>query len=239
MQKRSQTELNWLFGIIDFNSFSGKRVLEVGFGAGYDAYAFCKHGAHYFGVDIAFENAIRCIKHLSYYNLTPQVIQGDAENIPFKNSTFDYYFSFGVLHHTPDFEKALHEAARVLKPGAGGVIIVYNRNSIIYWINIFLLKYLLRGKFLRSSLSDVLSEIEYTHSECRPLVRVYTKRQLRKTFEKTESNITSMKVRKLLKEDLPRLKELGTLFYNLIPEKIFYLISRHVGWYIIVEFCKK
>lgn len=41
----------------------------------------------------------------------------DAVRIPFKDAAFDAIFGFGFLHHVPDWQKALVEVCRVLKPG--------------------------------------------------------------------------------------------------------------------------
>lgn len=44
--------------------------------------------------------------------------RGDATNLPFADRTFDAAFACLVLHHIPDWEKAVQEIGRVLKPGA-------------------------------------------------------------------------------------------------------------------------
>ncbi|MDR3568680.1 MAG: class I SAM-dependent methyltransferase [Syntrophobacteraceae bacterium] len=41
----------------------------------------------------------------------------DGLYLPFPDSVFDAVFGFGVLHHIPDWQGALAEIARVLKPG--------------------------------------------------------------------------------------------------------------------------
>jgi ubiquinone/menaquinone biosynthesis C-methylase UbiE len=40
----------------------------------------------------------------------------DALNLPYPDGVFDAVFGFGVLHHVPDWEAALAEVSRVLKP---------------------------------------------------------------------------------------------------------------------------
>jgi ubiquinone/menaquinone biosynthesis C-methylase UbiE len=42
---------------------------------------------------------------------------GDAAAIPTASDTYDAVFDFGILHHVPDWRRALHEVKRVLKPG--------------------------------------------------------------------------------------------------------------------------
>ncbi len=41
----------------------------------------------------------------------------DGLRLPLTDSVFDAVFGFGVLHHIPDWQGALAEVARVLKPG--------------------------------------------------------------------------------------------------------------------------
>ncbi|WP_233202036.1 class I SAM-dependent methyltransferase [Cryobacterium sp. Y11] len=43
--------------------------------------------------------------------------QGDATQLPFDDETFDFVVSFLMLHHVVDWEKAIAEVARVLRPG--------------------------------------------------------------------------------------------------------------------------
>jgi ubiquinone/menaquinone biosynthesis C-methylase UbiE len=43
-------------------------------------------------------------------------LSADAVNLPYAEKTFDAVFGFGVLHHVPDWQSALGEIARVLKP---------------------------------------------------------------------------------------------------------------------------
>ncbi len=46
------------------------------------------------------------------------VVEGNAEELPFEDESFDLVYSYKVLAHVPGIEKALREMARVLRPGA-------------------------------------------------------------------------------------------------------------------------
>jgi ubiquinone/menaquinone biosynthesis C-methylase UbiE len=54
--------------------------------------------------------------------------EADARQMPFESETFDVVVSSGAMHHisrTPaDFEQAMHEMVRVLKPG--GQIVIWD-----------------------------------------------------------------------------------------------------------------
>ena len=48
-----------------------------------------------------------------------RVRRADATDLPFPDDTFDAVVSFIMLHHVIDWEAAVAEAIRVLRPGAG------------------------------------------------------------------------------------------------------------------------
>lgn len=237
ISKRSTYEIPWLFDLVPFTSFRNRKVLEVGCGAGYDAYEFCRNGAEYTGIDIAPENIERTKKHLSFYGYFPTILEGDAENLQFENDEFDVVFSNGVLHHTPDIEKSFKEAYRVLKKNGKFWVILYHKNSIFYWVDVLLIDHLLLFGFLKRNLKERLSMIEYTTSKERPLVNVYSRRHLKKLLEKSGFTIKSIWVRKLVKEDLPALPLVGRL-WRFIPQQWLDFVGKRFGWYIIAKTTK-
>lgn len=132
----------------NFNSLKSKKVLEIGCGAGSASVLFAKNGAEVTAVDIT-EQAIQMIKkNAQYNNVKLNAIKQDAEKLSFSDETFDYVYSWGVLHHSQNTVKAFSEVSRVLKKGGQGLIMVYNRNSIRYYIK-GLKWLLLRGKIFK------------------------------------------------------------------------------------------
>jgi ubiquinone/menaquinone biosynthesis C-methylase UbiE len=234
LQKRSTYEFTWIRELLPFEAMRGKKVLELGCGAGYDAYEFCRHGADYTGIDIAPENPARTKRHLQFYGYTPHVRQGDAENLAFPDQSFEVVFSNGVLHCTPDMEKSFREARRVLKNGGVFWVSVYHRNSIFYWVTLFLINHLLAFGFLRKSFKDRLAMIEYTTSGETPLVNVYSRSGLRKILRKCGFQVESIWVRKLVKEDLPAARVLGYI-WGLIPQSVLDGVGKIWGWYVIAK----
>ena len=67
-------------------------------------------------IDVTQERALATQKKFDLLgdDATGNATQGDAENLPFADETFDIVYSSGVLHHTRDTEKAIDEAHRVL-----------------------------------------------------------------------------------------------------------------------------
>lgn len=95
--------------LIKDEDFRGKKVLDYACGTGRFGKLVQDKGADVIGIDISREilkTASKVIK----------VKHADGMNLPFEDSSFDYALSFMSLHVIPDFEKALCEISRVLKP---------------------------------------------------------------------------------------------------------------------------
>lgn len=102
--------------ILNRLKLSGK-ILEIGMGIG-------THGRHilekvncgYTGVDFS-ENLLRgALGHAALKEKT-NILQADAQNLPFDDSIYDSVFTVSTMHHLFDVKKGISEAVRVLKPG--------------------------------------------------------------------------------------------------------------------------
>ncbi len=114
----------------DFPSAKGKRVLEVGLGTGTDFMQWCRAGAEVYGRDLT-ESAVEYVnERLQLEGLKANVSVGDAERLDLPSDHFDIYYSWGVLHHTADPDKAFAEAYRVLKPGGTLKVMLYHYHSV-------------------------------------------------------------------------------------------------------------
>jgi SAM-dependent methyltransferase len=116
---------------------SGKRVLDVGCGAGRFAEIALEAGAQVVAVDYSLA-ADACLQNLSKYSEL-EVIQGDIFALPFEPAQFDYVYCFGVLQHTPDVEAAFFSLPPQLKNGGKLAVDVYPwllRNALWskYWL---------------------------------------------------------------------------------------------------------
>lgn len=149
-----------IFAFAQFSRFHGKKVLEVGVGAGTDFVQWVRAGAIAYGVDLT-EEAINHVNHrLTINNLkAAEVTIGDAENLPYENNSFDLVYSWGVIHHSPDTFKSLEELVRVTKPGGTIKLMIYNRSSL-YAFYQYLRHALLRGKPFKS-----FRNVLYYHQE--------------------------------------------------------------------------
>jgi ubiquinone/menaquinone biosynthesis C-methylase UbiE len=113
-----------------FASSAGLRVLEIGVGMGADYERWLKAGAVATGVDMSASSLGRARQRCEQAGLKPDLRLADAENLPFAEESFDVVYSYGVMHHSPDTQKCLNEAWRVLKPGGTARIMLYHHASL-------------------------------------------------------------------------------------------------------------
>ena len=115
---------------------SGGRVLEVGCGLGTMAMNWARQGARVSAVDLNPTSIEMTRKRFALHGLDGDIRLEDARSLPFADAAFDYGYSWGVLHHSPDLEQSVAELLRVIKPGGGFGLMLYNRRSILYWYTI-------------------------------------------------------------------------------------------------------
>jgi len=139
--------------LLDTYFHKGEQVLEVGCGLGYDSKYLRNKGCIVYPIDLSQENALKagglCM---------------DAEDLEFGVESFDKVWSYGVLHHTPNTQKAIDEIHRVLKVGGEAVIMLYHKGYAWWYL-----------KLLGKSTND------YDHT---PLSKMYSRKQIRKMFSK-------------------------------------------------------
>jgi 2-polyprenyl-3-methyl-5-hydroxy-6-metoxy-1,4-benzoquinol methylase len=123
----------WLKRFV-FAAFKNQRVLEIGCGSGVASCLFANHGANVTAIDLT-DCAVRTTRaNAAAQGLELEVEAMDAEKLRFDAGSFDYVFSWGVLHHSANTNAAFTEAARVLRPGGGGIIMVYHKSSLRYHV---------------------------------------------------------------------------------------------------------
>lgn len=117
--------------LYDFERHSGLRVLDVGCGNGWLVYNFAKNHAETYGVDLTETAIVLTRRRLDLEGLSAVLMTANAEALPFPDDAFDFVTSAGVLHHTPNTERAVHEAIRVLRSGGRGMISLYYQHPLM------------------------------------------------------------------------------------------------------------
>ena len=95
-------------------------VLEIGSGAGFNAETFLDRYPwwRFTASDADPEMVAACAARLARFGPRVRVEHADATKLPYADATFDLVISLGVWHHVGDWERALAECRRVLRPGA-------------------------------------------------------------------------------------------------------------------------
>ena len=182
-KKRYKTYYSYLREDAEFEYHSGEKVLEVGTGIGTDLVQYALHGSEVYGIDLGQDQVDFTKLNFQLRGLEFQEIkQGSAEEIPYKDKMFNLVYSFGVLHHTPDTEKAIDEVYRVLQDDGQAIVMLYARGWKHYIKRCFIHGIIL-GKWFKNKLSwqEVYNEVSEVNGAS-PKTGVYTKRQIRKLF---------------------------------------------------------
>ena len=118
--------------LFPYETYAGKPVLEIGCGMGAMACFWAQAGARVTAVDLAPKSIELTRRRFELLGLDGDIRQADARKLPFVDGSFDYVYSWGVLHHSPDLEHSIAELMRVLKPGGGFGVMLYHRHSFLY-----------------------------------------------------------------------------------------------------------
>jgi SAM-dependent methyltransferase len=212
-------KLHHLLQLIDFDGHAGRRVLEVGCGAGVDLVRFAKGGARVTGVDVA-DSAISLARaNFAHQGLPIALCVGNGELLPFPADTFDFVYAHGVVQYTGGDQALVDECRRVLTPGGTAFFQVYNRVS---WLH---------------ALSRVM-KVGLEHEDA-PVLRTYSPAEFRRLLR----GFSSVRV---VPERFPVRSRLhggwkGALYNNLfvgtfnaIPRPLV----RRFGWHLLA-FCRK
>jgi SAM-dependent methyltransferase len=212
-------KLHHLLRLVDFDGYRGKRVLDVGCGAGTDLVRFAKGGALVSGVDISPSAVALARQNFSQQDLEADLREADGEHLPYADGTFDLVFAHGVVQYTPNSRALVEECRRVLKPGGDAIFQVYNRIS---WLN---------------ALSKVM-KVPLEHEDA-PVLGRYSASEFR-------AMLTGFREIRIVEERFPVKSRLhggwkgfafNTMFvgtFNALPRGLV----RRFGWHLLA-FCRK
>jgi SAM-dependent methyltransferase len=112
---------------------TGKKVLEVSCGAGGGASYITRTlgPAAYTGLDLNPASIEKCRKSHDVPGL--DFVQGDAQNLPFPDESFDAVINVEASHQYPEFQTFLAEVVRVLRPGGYFLYTDNRRPDAVYW----------------------------------------------------------------------------------------------------------
>jgi SAM-dependent methyltransferase len=140
------------------------------------------------GVDISAKALALAATRLQLHTTDPARVEliritDSQTHLPVPDTSIDYIYSGGVLHHTTDPEAILRELHRVLKPGGEGCLMVYNRHSIWFHLHAAYIKMILERAYPGLSVDDVFAKT--TDTETCPIARAYSAGDFGTLLERT------------------------------------------------------
>lgn len=102
---------------------AGRLVLDAGCGMGRFADVVSRWGGNVVGIDLSLAVEAAHANLAGRENV--RILQADLFHLPFRPGTFDVVYSLGVLHHTPDCEKAFRQLVPFVRPGGRLCVWVY------------------------------------------------------------------------------------------------------------------
>jgi ubiquinone/menaquinone biosynthesis C-methylase UbiE len=131
--------------VIPFDDLQSKDVLEIGIGCGTHAQIIAPHCKSFTGIDLT-DYAVNCTaKRLP----SAKLMRMDAEKMEFPDNSFDFIWSWGVIHHSSNTRQILKEMHRVLRPGGKATVMVYHRSWWHYYGRTGFFFGLLQGQLFR------------------------------------------------------------------------------------------
>lgn len=122
--------------LIPFDALRGKQVLEIGCGMGFHSELIARSGAILTSIDISETSVEATRQRFLERKLEGKIEKMDAENLEFPDESFDFIWSWGVIHHSAQTGRIVKEISRVLRPGGGARIMVYNLNGMPAYISL-------------------------------------------------------------------------------------------------------
>lgn len=146
--------------LIDFESLKNKKVLEIGVGNGSHAGLLAKYSGNFTGIDLTDYAVKSTTNRMKVFGLNAAILKMDAQELQFNDNSFDFVWSWGVIHHSANTRKILEEINRVLKPGGEAIIMVYHRSIWSYYIAGGFIQGILLGKLFKyGSLKNLVQNL--------------------------------------------------------------------------------
>ncbi|MCX9011538.1 MAG: class I SAM-dependent methyltransferase [Candidatus Methanoperedens sp.] len=117
----------------------GKVILEAGCGNG-RLVRLCASAKPKLIVGIDLSKSVNTAKANTMNYPNTEIIRASIFHLPFKENVFDYIYSVGVLHHTPDPRRAFTSLLPALKSGGYVAVWVYKRGNKLHYALIELLR---------------------------------------------------------------------------------------------------
>ncbi|PCJ50625.1 MAG: methyltransferase type 12 [Gammaproteobacteria bacterium] len=202
----------------NFNLWTSKNVLEIGCGIGTDAINFARAGANYTAIELSDESLKIAKQRFETFDLKGTFIECNAEELSSKLplKAYDLVYSFGVLHHTPNPQKAFKEIRKVLKDDGELRIMLYARNS---W----------KAHMINAGYDQPEAQFG-----C-PIADTYTREQVHKILQGFK--VISITQDHIFPYKIPDYKTYNYVkedWFEAMPEDMFRSLEKSLGWHLLI-----
>jgi len=214
-----------------FECWKGKRILEIGCGIGTDTINFARAGAAVTAVDCSEKSLEIARRHAEVYGLKIDFHQANAEElsqiVPVEE--YDLIYSFGVIHHTPNPQRAVSEIRKYMGTDSILKIMVYNRYSWkVFWI---LVTY---GKGAFWNLDELIATYSEAQTGC-PVTYSYTKKTVQKLLSGFEmQDITVSHIFPYKVSEYKNYRYVKEWYFRYLPDGMFHWLEKEFGWHLCV-----
>ncbi len=217
----------------DFEKWKGKKVLEIGCGIGTDTMNFARAGAELTSVDLSSSSLQLAKKRADVFGLSRKIrfTEANAEELDkyVPPEPYDLIYSFGVLHHTTNPERAFDQLPKYAKEGTELKLMFYYRYSWkVLWI---LFKYG-QGQFWK--LDELVSRYSEAQEGC-PVTFIYSKDQMREIAEKRGFKVEDIFVDHIFPykiSDYIQYRYKKEWYFRWIPKALFRSLETRFGWHL-------
>lgn len=214
--------------VIPFSRIAGARVLEIGCGMGLHTELMARAGADVTSLDLSPTSVAATTVRLNLKGLKATVVEGDAEAIPFPAGSFDFVWSWGVIHHSSRTARVVREIARVCVPDAECRVMVYNRNGA-WAYSILVRDFLLKGGFMKKSFEETLYNSSDGFS-----ARFYIREQFEDLFRAYFRDVSSEIIGQE-SDAVPLPRQIRKLAVRILPESYLRSAQGRRGSFIFLQ----
>jgi SAM-dependent methyltransferase len=235
---------------MEVSKWQGKTVLDAGCGIGSMSREFVRYGANVTAVDISEESVALTVKMAGVFGITDSLSAHTAnletiadDNPDFKDS-FDLVWSFGVVHHTPNPERAIEQLYRVCKPGGTIKLMLY---SLVSWKALNAIHEEARDRPARSEGSWNMKDLRETiriNAEAQvgcPVAYVYSFDDVKKLLEPRGFKIIQLEKDHIFTWDVEEYKKgnwVKSKEWEGVSDEDISTYSKELGWHTLITAIK-
>ena len=203
-----------------FERWKGKRVLEVGCGIGTDTINFARAGALVTAIDLSDQSLEIAKKRARVFDLEQSItfrhvnMEELSSHVPVER--YDLVYSFGVIHHTPNPNRAIAEIKRYMSASSELRIMLYAKRS---WKNIMIEA----GLDQPEAQSGCPIAFTFTHEEVRDLLAGFHILEIR------QDHIFPFVIEKYVKYEYEIVP-----WFSAMPKQMFAALEKSLGWHMLI-----